>query len=100
MIINSFKEFNVNEKVCVKRELIDNFLLSTTSLITQSTQAPILEYVVKKNNIITISSIEINNIILNTLFYFFECNGNLLYGQFIKIFPNFYILDKLDFTGE
>src|SRR5258708_4162070 len=99
MIINSYKEFNINEKVCVKRELIDNFLLSTTtSLITKSTQDQILEYVVKKNNIITISSIEINNIILNTLFYFFECNGNLLYGQFIKMFPNFYILDKLDFT--
>jgi hypothetical protein len=98
MLMDTYKEYSLAEQVRVKKETIYDFLsLGTLS----SEQLPILDYVMREKNLITIASIEYNpQLILQAYFSFFECDGRLYYGQFTKCFPTFYILNPSDFKDK
>lgn len=99
MLLDYYKEFILAEKVRVKKETIHNFLLS--NILGGSSgmfQLPVIEYVMHKENLLTIAEIEYNpNLIIETYFSFRECEGQLHYGQFTKCFPTFFILNPSDF---
>jgi hypothetical protein len=101
MLLDYYKEFYLKEKVMIKREIINNFLLGINDVSYFSNeQISILNYVVKYENSLTISSIIIEYPFINEpKFSFIECIGILLYGQFIKPFPPIFILNKFDFSG-
>lgn len=97
MLLNGYKEYLLSERVRVKKEIIYNFLSAGISSLI-SDQAPIFDYIMRKDNILTIIKIEHNQkSLLPPLFSFFECDGYLYYGQFTKCFPTLYIFDQDDF---
>ena len=97
MLLDSYKEFKLTEKVMVKKEVIYDFLISNFSS-GALLQLPVIDYVMRKNNQLTISGIEHNpTLIIQTNFTFYECEGRLHYGQFTKCFPTFYIINPADF---
>lgn len=95
MLVSGYKEFVIGDIVKVKKELIyDIFLSSLTA--AASKQLSVIDYVMSKDNkltIIEIDSYPATNII-QAYFSFFECKGNLFYGQFSKYLPTFYMLNK------
>lgn len=100
MFIDTYKEFSLYEKVRIKNEVVQNYLISSYSIFMTSGQSPIIDYVLRENSLITISGIEYNpNLIIQANFYFKECDGGLIYGQFLKCFPTIYILTSNDFNG-
>jgi hypothetical protein len=97
MLLDSYKEFKIAEKIRVKKDVIYNFLLAGLSS-GGIFQLPVIDYVMRKKNLLTIVEIELNsNLILETYFSFQECDGQLHYGQFTKYFPTFFILNPSDF---
>jgi len=98
MLLDSYKEFRLAEKVKVTKDTIHNFLMSTLIGNGGMYQMPVIEYVIQKENLLTIAEIEYNpNLIIETYFSFYECGGQLHYGQFTKLFPTFYIFGPTDF---
>lgn len=99
MFINTYKEFSVNEKVSVKKQVLFDFILTTHDSGFYQT-APVMEYAFNISNILTIAEIEFDsNLLLPASFSFTECSGILFYGQFIKSFPAFYIFGSDYFKG-
>lgn len=100
MLVESYKEFSLTERVKVKKEVIYGFLLSNIDPSIASEQFPVIDYVIHNKNILTIAAIEYNShLILPAYFSFEECEGSLYYGQFSKFFPTFYIFNPSDFEG-
>lgn len=97
MLLDSYKEFKVAEKVRVKKDTIYNFIM-TSQAFGGMPQLPVIDYVMRKHNQLTIAKIEYNpNLIIETYFSFYECDGQLHYGQFTKCFPIFFIINHTDF---
>lgn len=97
MLLDYYKEFSLAEKVRVHKDTIHSFLLSTL-MGGGMYQMPVIEYVIHNENLLTIAEIEYSpNLIIETYFSFRECEGQLHYGQFIKCFPTFFILNPSDF---
>jgi len=96
MLLDIYKEFKLAEKVRVKKDVIYNFLIASLSSAGLY-QMPVVDYVMRNNNQLTITQIEYSpNLILETYFSFQECDGQLHYGQFTKCFPAFYIINPTD----
>lgn len=101
MLLDSYKEFKLAEKVRVKQDVIYDFLMDSLISSASSEQMSVINYVVQKKNQLTIAEIEFNpNLILQTHFSFLECDGHLYYGQFTKCFPTFYIINPRDFKDR
>lgn len=97
MVLDTYKEFKVAEKVKVKKEVISSFLIASMNSGGMF-QLPVINYVMHNKNQLTIVEIEYNpNLIIETYFSFLECDGQLHYGQITKCFPTFYIINSTEF---
>jgi hypothetical protein len=98
MLVDSYKEFYISNKVRVKKNVIYDCLLSNLTIGASSDHLLVIDYAIRVNNQLTIAEIEYNpNLILQTYFSFLECKGYLHYGQFNKCSPLFFILKQSDF---
>src|ERR1700675_2714719 len=96
MLLDAYKEFKLTDKVRVKKDVIYNFLLAGLNSGGMF-QLPVIDYVMRQKNQLTIAEIEYSpNLIIETYFSFKECDGQLYYGQFTKSFPTFYIINPTD----
>lgn len=101
MLTSTYRGFSLAEKVRVKKEVIYDFISSNITSSFSSAQLPLFDYVMRKENILTIAEIEYEpQLILQSYFSFTECEGHLYYGQFTKCFPTFYILNPSDFKDK
>jgi hypothetical protein len=99
MLVNSYKEFALEQKISVKKEVIYEFLLAPVDF-GSTLIASVIDYVFNKHNLLTISEIDYTpNLLLPASFSFLECKGSLFYGQFIENFPNIYIFSSDYFKG-
>lgn len=98
MLVNSYKEFALTDKVSIKKEILYEYILSVFDPGIQI--MAVIDYAFNKNNSLTISEIDYTpGLLLPASFSFLECEGNLFYGQFIKSFPIFYIFASDYFKG-
>lgn len=101
MLIETYKEFNISEKVKVKKDIIYGFLLSHLNIGSFPEQMPVIDYVIHENNLLTIKEIDYDaRFVLPAQFTFFECIGTLYYGQFVKCFPALYVFSQDDFKDK
>jgi hypothetical protein len=95
-LLHSYKEFQVTDKIRVRKDVIYNFLIASLSAGGMF-QLPVIDYVMRQKNELTIAEIEFNpNLIIEVYFSFNECDGQLHYGQFTKCFPTFFIINPSD----
>ncbi len=100
MLIESYREFAINQKIAVKQDVLYEFITSSFVSGFSSRVTPVIDYAFNKKNQLTISEIEYEpNLLLPAAFLFVECEGNLFYGQFIKSFPTFHIIKSEYFKG-
>lgn len=87
MSLTSYKEFTINDKVRVKKDIIYDFLMSNY-LYKNSENDLVIEYVIHNSNLLTISQIEHNPYALAQIYFQFrECDGSLFYNQIMKHLP-------------
>lgn len=97
MLLDSYKEFKLAEKVRVNKDVIYSFLIANLGTFG-ALKVPVIDYVIRQKNQLSIAEIEYNpNQLIETYFSFYECEGQLYYGQFTKCFPTFYIMNPTDF---
>lgn len=96
MLLTTFKEFSINDKVRIKKEVIYDFLMGNL-LYQNSENDQVIEHVIHTRNLLTIAQIENNPyLLLQTYFHFNECNGALLYNQIEKHLPIIYVVNFND----
>lgn len=97
MLLDSYKEFKLTDRVMVKKEVIHNFLIANLSSGGKF-YMPVIDYIIRKKNELTIAKIEFDaTLLIQAHFSFNECDGQLYYGQFIKCFPVFFIMNHAEF---
>lgn len=101
MLLESYENFFIGEKVSVKKELISELFLNIFNSKSFSNILPVVNYAIHKENKLTIKKIEHEqNMFLSTIFSFVECDGYLFYGQFTKYFSSFYIFNSKYFWSK
>jgi hypothetical protein len=78
-----YTKFFINDKVTIKKEVINNFLLSN---VVKQENVEVVKYVLSNKNYLTIKKIDIQPLlIVRAVLYFSECYGNLYDDQVFKL---------------